>query len=409
MRWITLEEVKNFINQNCYDIRVSHNGRWIDQKCTADVITIIADCILYYIKQSNKETFSSIDVWHSQYTKDNVESIFKKPNIDNDKAKNEYDKFFQQPMEMLANARVLNKVKNKNKNHYSVVNVDILQFLALREKNSLDFLALYNEKVLRDSGIWGYFETFFRHQNVTSFDEMKENYENFIISQTPINGVVECRRIFTKVLNPLAFYKNSYGTERGRLSKHKITFDMLMYNRDNFRDIFSCKPKDMTRKEFEKTMIDKVNPNLSNYLVQKAKRLVKLYNDTFFESKSEIRDDIHINDIATHMHHIFPEAYFPQIASYVENLIALTPTQHLNYAHPNGNTRSIDRQFQHLCLLAKTDTIKMAYEKIDDNIYDFDKLCSVLSTGLNDEKYNEISFLDFDRVVNMINCSYQMA
>ena len=57
------------------------------------------------------------------------------------------------------------------------------------------------------------------------------------------------------------------------------------------------------------------------------------------------------------MHHIFPEADYPEIGSYLENIIALTPTQHLNYAHPNGHTQEIDEQYQHLLLLAKADRI----------------------------------------------------
>ena len=44
---------------------------------------------------------------------------------------------------------------------------------------------------------------------------------------------------------------------------------------------------------------------------------------------------------AAHMHHIFPESIFPEICYYLENIIALTPTQHLNYAHPNGRHKKL--------------------------------------------------------------------
>ncbi len=54
---------------------------------------------------------------------------------------------------------------------------------------------------------------------------------------------------FIKVLNPLAYFKNSCGTEKGRLSEQNITYDMLMYNRNNFRDIYSDKPKGRYKKK----------------------------------------------------------------------------------------------------------------------------------------------------------------
>ena len=42
------QRVIDFLNKYNYDIRQSKNARWIDQKCTPDVISIIADCILEY-------------------------------------------------------------------------------------------------------------------------------------------------------------------------------------------------------------------------------------------------------------------------------------------------------------------------------------------------------------------------
>ena len=43
---------------------------------------------------------------------------------------------------------------------------------------------------------------------------------------------------------------------------------------------------------------------------------------------------------------------------YYENLIALTTAQHMQEAHPGGNTRQIDTKFQYTCLIAKTDSIR---------------------------------------------------
>lgn len=42
---LTQQDIIEFCNQYDYDIRKSGNGRWIDQKCAADVVTVVADCI----------------------------------------------------------------------------------------------------------------------------------------------------------------------------------------------------------------------------------------------------------------------------------------------------------------------------------------------------------------------------
>jgi hypothetical protein len=45
MKWLTEEDIKDFLKERNYNIQISHNARWIDQKCAADVMTIVADCI----------------------------------------------------------------------------------------------------------------------------------------------------------------------------------------------------------------------------------------------------------------------------------------------------------------------------------------------------------------------------
>lgn len=225
---LTQQAIIDFCDQYDYDIRKSGNGRWIDQKCAADVVTVIADCVYNYALEDDDGIFTTADIWHYKYAVENVEAIFKKPGVENEAARSEYDKFFQQPMEMLANARVLTKTKQGNRNFYQVNNFKVLEYIALRERNALFFLKTYIEKVLADSGIYPVFEEFFRLQTKESYETIKRTFSTFIINNTNINGVVECNRIFIKVLNPLAYFKNSCGTERGRLSEQNITYDMLI-------------------------------------------------------------------------------------------------------------------------------------------------------------------------------------
>ena len=96
------------------------------------------------------------------------------------------------------------------------------------------------------------------------------------------------------------------------------------------------------------------------------------------------------------MHHIFPEAVYPEICYYLENIIALTPTQHLNYAHPNGHTQEIDEQYQHLLLLSKADRIcENLTDVAAEKIYEFSNLLFVLNVGFDNDNVLEIADMDF--------------
>lgn len=408
---LTEQSIIDFINRNNYDLRISHNGRWIDQKCTPDVISFVADCILVYIDETKHDSFSSRDIQFFNYSNDNVQLLFKKMDTTDDSAKHEYDKFFQQPMKMFANANVLFETVVKKQNIFRLKEREILEYIALSEKNALKFLRNYIEKVLLDSNMFTTFQNFFDNPTKDSYSLLKQKYENFINKETPIKKTYEPRRIFTKVINPLAYFRNTKGSESGRLSKYKITYDMLMYNRDNFRDIYSGKPKDMTRKEYLLEHPVKINEDYYNYQSEKAKRFLRVFNDSCRNGLSEFFEKNHATDKATHIHHIFPKSQYPEICYYLENLIALTPTQHLNYAHPEGKTQEINKEYQHLLLLAKADRIKenLSFDTFSHDyeiIYEFSKFLHVLSVGFEDKEVETISEMDFVAVMNAINVHY---
>lgn len=407
MNWISEVDIIEFLNQHNYEVKKENITRWHDQKCTPDVLCIIADCILEYINShKDVEYFKTSDIWFNQYTLDFVESMFKKPSPDKEIAKSEYDKFFQQPMELLAHAKILEKIKQGNRNLYKVLNYPLLEYISLRDKNALKFLSLYNEKVLRDSDMFSYFSDFFNNQTKQNFNRMKQKFEIDMKRRTRITTNTEIDRIFPKVLHPMAFYKNSYGSFMGHMSRDKVTLDMVMYNRLNFRDIYAQKPKDKTRNEYLEEIGYKPDERVFIYESNKAKKQLRKFNDKFFESKSEINDDLS-GGIATNMHHIFPANQFEELSGYLENLIALTASQHFQEAHPNNNTQIIDESFQQICLIAKAGMIKWCYENIpEDNIYSFDLFMDVLTIGLDDESFRNIKFGDYDLVCRQINMSY---
>lgn len=401
------QTIQDFLDKHNYDIRKTHNGRWIDQKCTMDVVCLVSDCISEYTSNRNCKDFTVNDIWYNDYTVDNVQQIFSKPDP-TQKASNEYDKYFGQPIKLLDAAGVIHGEKNGHGYIYEIVNKDILEYISFRERNCYNFLCLYIEKVLKDSGIYHLFEDFFRLQDKNSFKDLKDGYTAFTIYNTPINGATECGRIFTKVLNPLACKYKKCGTERGRISKDIITQDMILYNQRNWRDLLSEKPKEMTRVEFEVTLPKPDANCLTTYRINRAKRNLRRFNDYYRKARTELHDKHHMLDPATQMHHIFPANEFPAIADYVENLIALTPTQHFAYAHPNNNTQYIDRAYQYLCLVAKTAAIRKNLLKQNQEpvIYDFYSYQTVLSTGLKSDEFYDVEEMDFDRLLTKIEKYY---
>jgi hypothetical protein len=210
---------------------------------------------------------------------------------------------------------------------------------------------------LSDSGLFPLFEKYRTTYQAgratqTEFVELKTAYEDFILTYTAINQRVEIRRIFTKILNPFSVENKIAGTVKGRMSNKVLNYSELMYNRENWRDVYSDK-----------------------YLIQKIMNQIKRKYLV-----SEIQDDWSFGD-ATQVHHIFMKSDFPQIAHYLENLIKLTPTQHYTKAHPNNNTHIIDKSYQYVCLVAKSNSIEISLGKKED-FYSTQNFIYVINTGL---------------------------
>ncbi|WQW19102.1 restriction endonuclease [Helicobacter pylori] len=374
-------QIINFLKLSDYDIKKTQNARWIDQKCTPDVLSIVADCILEFMQYSIKKSFSVKDIWNNPYTNENVKMIFSKPDLNSNFSKHEYDKFFSQPIKLLAYSGILFETKTGNRNIHTIQNIELLEYLMQRETNALKFLILYIQKVLTDSGIYPLFDNFLQKQDTESFKQLKDGFTHFTINNTAINNATECFRIFTKIINPLAFYYGKKGTRKGFLSNTIITKDELNYNRINWRDI--GKNKNTTRQEHE--LISYSIVANSNYFISKDKKVVKQYNDNFNHSFSEVKGNEIVQ--ATQIHHIFPVQDFPLIADYIENLIALTPNQHFIYAHPNNQTHLIDKDFQYICLLAKTNTIFNDTQ----GVYDREHYIFVLNMGLKTTIFSQVN------------------
>lgn len=383
--------IKEYFEKFDLDVRKSGDARFMDQKCTPDVVSTIADCVINFVGNEKNKQFTVSDIWESQYFIKNVKAIFNKPLATNPTTKSEYDKFIQQPLRMLAYANILNIVKVGNKNHYSIANYEILEYISLKDRNAYLFLCDYLEKVLTDSGIFKYFEEYkslYENGKLESngFDELKSKFQKFIIGNTKINGVVEVNRIYPKILNVFATQNNLPGTIGGFMSKHEFYYTDLMYNRKNWRDV--KKSKNISRQESEieyDALISETENPYNNYLIQKAMTAIrKLYTE------SEIKDQWGNGD-ATQIHHIFPKHKFPQLAHYLENLIKLTATQHYTKAHPNNKTKDISIDYQLVCLLAKSDSIEKSLKK-NEMYYRKESFIYCINTGLTKELKFDLTF-----------------
>ncbi|MCG8213459.1 hypothetical protein J2Q11_11595 [Tenacibaculum finnmarkense genomovar finnmarkense] len=390
-----IDKIEEHLQNYDYDVKKSGNARFMDQKVTPDVLYIVANCILEYVQEKEipKIKFNTKDIWESKYANEEVQNIFNKPDVMSARAKSEYDKFFAQPLKMLEYSKILTLTKKGNRNIFNINNLEILEYIAIRERNSLLFLTKYLEKVLRDSQLWELFDTFYTTSTRTNFDNLKDGFRDFLYKYTRINKTnkYEPGRIFTKIINPLAYSKKSLGTKGGFLSKDIIGFGELMYNRKNWRDI--TKLKGETRQDYEtraKNLIQKRKSAYSKFSIQQAKKLIKKR----YDKVSEVQDELAVGD-ATQVHHIFPKNEFPNIETFVENLILLTATQHSTKAHPNNNTRRIDKAYQYICLLSKCSTIEQSVEVLKDGFYSKEDFTFVLNTGIEtDEYYEDLTFED---------------
>ncbi len=385
---MTLQNITDFINAQTFDIRVSRNSRYMDQKCTPDVVCAVSECVLNYTFEDNEKSFTKNDIWHYQYTNDLLTEYFTKPNTDRNDMQREYDKFFGQPLLLLASAGVLADIGSNSRHQYVVAQREVLDYISQSERNSTKFLNVYLTKVMSDSGMINIFDEFFSLQNSESFARLCSALDAFYQTNTNINGSYEPPRIYNKIINILAFARRKKGSVKGRISTDILSTSDIMYNRVNWRDI--NKQRTMSRQEAIQYIQNTQDTGSFNYAVSKAKNFVK---------KLHPFSEIHRfeNYPATQAHHIFMASEFPEIADCPENIICITPNQHFSLAHPNNNTQIIDKDYQLVCLLSKLDSIEINYrDGMDD--YSVTDFVNVLNIGLETDNftpqmsYEEIKF-----------------
>ena len=198
------------------------------------------------------------------------------------------------------------------------------------------------------------------------------------------------------------------------MSPHVIVKADMMYNRDNFRDVYREKPKDVSRQEWlaSHPTIDR-RDGYFQQMMSRSKRILRSLNDSARSGVSELTQFVegHTDLVsATQIHHIFPKNDFPDIMYYIENMIAITPNQHYNFAHPNNKTQQIDLAAQKVLLIAKTYSIQRNLsDDSEDDIYEFSKFLFVLATGWNDQSVIAIAENDYMDVLHAISYHYSLS
>ncbi len=374
------EQINNFLEQFDFDIRKSKDARFVDQKCTPDIVCFMADCVLNMI--ATKPTFVINDIWETQYFIQNSRVVFNKPWANDKNAKNEYNKVLSQPLKLLAYSQILKVEKIKGSLTFSVNNEELLDYISRKDRNAYNFLYCYFTKVLADSGFLKNLEEY-KLKHSKSLSNARENlydkYFRFISGNTPTRSRLDIRRMFHKILNIYAVEQHLPGSK----GKFIMTFSESMYNKKNWRDV--NKEKSITRQETLSSQDLEKQEIINAYYVQKAIALIRKIH-----KESEVKDQWGIGE-ATQVHHIFSRAEFPELAHYVENLILLTATQHNTKAHPSNRTQQINKDYQLTCLLAKSDSIEKSLKK-GEFVYRKESFIFVINTGLLVELSDKLAF-----------------
>lgn len=136
------EVINEYLNKFDFDIRKSHDSRYVDQKCTPDIVCFLADCILNIA--ASHPTFTANDIWQSQYFKHNCRVVFNKPYADDKRAKNEYNKWFSQPLKLFHTAGILDADFSTRPATYSIKNEELLDlFPGVKETRTTFYIVTF--------------------------------------------------------------------------------------------------------------------------------------------------------------------------------------------------------------------------------------------------------------------------
>jgi hypothetical protein len=375
--------------------KVPKEGLHYEQKTTPDLLWCVSLVILDVTKNNRTQIFSDKDIRLSPVFDNLMQDYFSKPpqNV----APNEYNKVSSYQLGLLSYAGILEQVSDRPKK-YKINSLPALEYMAVNDLNASKFLTEYTEKFLEDNGLISYFNQFKDNPNQANHVVAKDKYWEWAKINTAIKGSnpQHTYRVFNKIFNVFCYKHKIPGEDGSNVTDGPCPYSFLIYNRTNFRD--ENKPVGMTRKEYQEKVLADIDAGgvVQVVLIQKAKdEIRKKYNGT-----SEIQE-VEYNFTANsgvHIHHILPQSSFPQFSLYRENLIALTPGQHLSFAHVQGNTQRVDSNFQKICIKRKFENIKESLNR-GESFYNLSQFVDIFNNALNLNLNKNSSISEIDSAI----------
>lgn len=373
-------------------LNIESNNFWskaIDQKITFDVLSFISQCIL----ELPEKDFRRKNIEESVFFDNGLQRIYGKPPAK--QIPREVDKFISQPLNFLESTGILGLAKNTSTRlkTFHVRNPEILAEIADSDSKSLEFLVAAFLKIASHLPFEKDLISFVKNKNGKRDElyDLRHKFTEYIQKNTGIKTAIEPPRKFNKLIQVLAYYYKGTGSKSG--SPNPIYLADITYNRANFRD--KKKDKNVSR-EKAKTYI---NSARYAYDLDRHKREIRKEKISgiarFMKSGKatpevfSIMKKMHERDeMGIHVHHIFSDSSFPELSDVKENLIFLNANEHLQYAHPLGNTSMLDKDFQKICLMAKLNEIEEDQKRPFPK-YDHREFVNVLNIGFSTNIFSE--------------------
>jgi hypothetical protein len=350
-------------------------GLHYEQKTTPDLIWCVAH-VVSDITAGNKDmVFSDKDIRDSKIFNALMQDYFSK--APQEQAENEYNKVSSYQLGLLAFAGILKIISNRPKK-YKIESLEAINFISVNDLNASKFLAEYTEKFLFDNGLISVFEQYKSNPNQDNHLKAKDAYWEWAKINTGVRGDDRRHtyRVFNKIFNVYCNKHRIPGEDASNITLGPCPYSFLIYNRKNFRD--QDMPSGMTRQQYKKEILDEIDSGgVVATLLKKAKEAVR----------SRHINDSEVKDISlgyepnsgVHVHHILPQHSYSQFSLSRENLIALTPGQHLSRAHIEASTRTINSDFQKICLKQKFQAI-LESTKLGDGFYNLSEFIKIINT-----------------------------
>ncbi len=356
-------------------VKTPRVGVHYEQKITPDLIWCVAHVVRELVAQDPQRTFTDKDVRESPVFNALMQDYFSK--APQEGAENEYNKLSSYQLGVLVFAGVLTQVGMRPKT-YQVVQREILEYVAVNDFNARSFLCAYTIKFIADNGLSPVFESYQQTPSQDTYQRAKEAYWQWAQVNTAVKGNDRRHtyRVFNKIFNVFCYAHRIPGEDASNVVPGPCPYAFLIYNRENFRD--KDMPTGMTRERYQQEVLAGFEQDgVVETLLQKVKNAMKVR----YHHDSEIKDPTlgYLPGAGVHVHHILPQHSYSQFSLTKENLICLTPGQHYSFAHVAGNTRTINPDFQQICLKTKFAHIKESLQAGED-FYDLREFAKVLTT-----------------------------